>query len=87
MPPGRGRRHGLIVVIRRVLIPPGCHRTSLTPRDLDSISLEGFDSWVGKMPWRTEQLPTLVFLPGEFYGQRNLTGYSSWGRKESDTTK
>ena len=28
-----------------------------------------------------------VFLPGEFHGQRNLVGYSSWGRKESDTTE
>ena len=25
-------------------------------------------SWVGKSPWRKEWLPTLVFLPGEFYG-------------------
>ena len=24
---------------------------------------------------------------GEFHGQRNLVGYSSWGRKESDTTE
>ena len=27
-----------------------------------------------------------VFLPGEFHGQKNLVGYSSWGHKESDTT-
>ena len=26
-------------------------------------------------------------LPGEFHGQRSLAGYSSWGRKESDTTE
>ena len=26
------------------------------------------------------------FLPGKFHGQRNLTGYSPWGHKESDTT-
>ena len=25
-------------------------------------------------------------LPGEFYGQRSLAGYSPWGRKESDMT-
>ena len=25
--------------------------------------------------------PTLVFLPGEFHGQRSLVGYSPWGRK------
>ena len=68
MPPGSGRRHGLIAVIRRVLIPLGWHCTSLTPRDLDSISLEGFDPSVGKIPWRREQLPSPVFLPAEFDG-------------------
>ena len=26
-----------------------------------------------------------VFLPGEFHGQRSLTGYSPWSHKESDT--
>ena len=26
-------------------------------------------SWVGKIPWRRERLPTLVFWPGEFHGQ------------------
>ena len=29
-------------------------------------------------------LPTPVFLPGEFHGQRSLAGYSPWGGKESD---
>ena len=41
-----------------------------------------FDPWVGKIPWRREQLPTPIFWPGEFYGL-----YSPWGRKESDTTE
>ena len=35
------------------------------------------DPWVRKMPWRRECLPSLVFLPGEFHGQRNLAGYIS----------
>ena len=47
----------------------------------------GFDPWVGKIPWRRERLPTPVFWPGEFHGQRSLTGYSPWGHKESDTTE
>ena len=34
-----------------------------------------------------EMLPTPLFLPGESCGQRSLVGYSSWGRKESDTTE
>ena len=31
----------------------------------------GFNSWVGKIPWRRERLPTPVLWPGEFYGQRS----------------
>ena len=46
-----------------------------------------FDPWVGKIPWRRECLPTPVFLPGEFHGQRSLAGYSLRGGKESDTTE
>ena len=47
----------------------------------------GFNPWVGKIPWRREWLPTPVYLPGEFYGQRSLAGYSPWGCKESDMTE
>ena len=32
--------------------------------------------WVGKIPWRREWQPTLVFLPRESHGQRSLEGYS-----------
>jgi len=28
-----------------------------------------------------------VLLPGKSHGLRSLVGYSSWGRKESDTTE
>ena len=35
----------------------------------------GFDPWVRKIPWRREWLPTPVFLPEEFHGQRSLEGY------------
>ena len=44
-------------------------------------------SLVGKIPWRREWLPTPVFLPGEFHGQRSLVGYSPWGHKETDMIK
>ena len=47
----------------------------------------GFDSWVRKIPWRREWLPTPVFLPAEFYGQRRLVGYTPWGCKDLDTTE
>ena len=39
------------------------------------------------MAWRKEWLPTAVFLPGEFHGQRSLADYSPWGHKEPDVTK
>jgi len=42
----------------------------------------GFDSWVGKIPWGRERLPTPVFWPGEFHGL-----YSPWGRKELEMTE
>ena len=46
----------------------------------------GFSPWVVKIPWRRKWQPTPVFLPGKSHGQRNLAGYSPWGRKELDTT-
>ena len=51
-----------------------CRRPGLNPR-------------VRKIPWKREWLPTPVFLPGEFHGQRSLVGYSHWGCRESDTTE
>ena len=41
-----------------------------------------FDIWVGKIHGsRREWLLTPVFLPGEFYGERSLVGYSPWVSK------
>ena len=37
-----------------------------------------WETWVGKIPWRRESLPTPVFWPGEFHGL-----YSPWGPKDS----
>ena len=45
------------------------------------------DPWIRNIPLRREWLPTPVFLPGEFHGQRSLGGYSPWGCKELDTTE
>ena len=41
-----------------------------------------FNPWVRKIPWRRKWQPALVFLPGKFYEQRNLEGFSPWGRRE-----
>jgi len=38
-----------------------------------------WETWVGKIPWRRDRLPTPVFWPREFHGL-----YSSWGHKELD---
>ena len=45
----------------------------------------GFNSWVGKIPWKRKWQPTPVFLPGKSHGQRSLVGYSPWGCKRSLT--
>jgi len=41
-----------------------------------------FDYWMEKIPWRRAWLPTPVFLPGEFHGQRSMVGYSPWTCKD-----
>ena len=38
-------------------------------------------SLVRKIPWRREWQPIPVFLPGEFHGQKTLTGYSPLGHR------
>ena len=48
-------------------------------------------TWVPSLVWEgsleKEKATTPVFLPGESHGHRLLAGYSSWGRKELDTTE
>ena len=50
-----------------------------------------WDTQVPSLGWEgsleKEWLPTPVFLPREFYGQRSLVSYSPWGHKQSDTTE
>ena len=55
------------------------------------------DTWLQSLCWEDPlgwedplekgMVPTPVFLPGEFHGQRSLAGYSPWGRKDSDPTE
>ena len=47
----------------------------------------GFHLWVRKMPWSRKWQPTSVFIPGKFYGQKSLVGYSPWAYKELGTTE
>ena len=53
----------------------------------DARKVGRLEPWVGKMPWSRKWHPTPVFLHGKFHGQKSLTGYSSWGCKESDMTE
>ena len=46
-----------------------------------------FGSWVRKIPWRRDRLPSPVFWPGKCQGPRSRAGYSPWGRKESGTAE
>ena len=41
-------------------------------KNLSAMQESQIDSWVGKIPWRREWQPILVFLPTESYGQRSL---------------
>ena len=49
------------------------------------------ETWVQSLgredPLEEAWQPTLVFLPGESFGQRSLVGYSPWGCIESDTSE
>ena len=48
---------------------------------------QGFNPWVGKIPWSRKWQSTPVFWLGEFHGQKSLMNYSPWGCKQSDTTE
>ena len=62
----------------RQTLYPLSHQGSLPSRR------PGFDPWVRKIPWRRKWHDTPVFFPGKSHGRRSLSGYSPWGRKESD---
>ena len=47
----------------------------------------GFDSGVGKIPWRRAWQPTPVFLPGKSHWQRSQVDYSPQSHGESDRTE
>ena len=50
-------------------------------KNLPAVQETWFEAWVGKIPWKRKWLPTPVFLPGEFHGQRSLGGLLSMGSK------
>ena len=58
-----------------------------TVTNLPAMQETGFDSWVGKIPWRRAWQPTPVFLLENPHGQRSLAGYSPYSNKKSDLTE
>ena len=58
-----------------------------TVKTLPAMRETWLQSLGGKIPWRQEELPTQVSLPGKPHGQRILEDYSPWSLKESDMTK
>ena len=55
-------------------------------KNLPAVQESRFYPWVGKIPWRWEWLPALVFLPGKFHGQRSLGFAKSWTQLSGCTT-
>ena len=69
----------LLLVLGRLLTPILIYQWEL--------GFSSIESWKSIKFWRRKWQPTPVFLPGESHGQRSLTDYSPWGRKESDMTE
>ena len=59
-----------------VLVP--VHRVSLVAQTVKGLPANvrdpGLIPGFRKIKWKRKRLPTLVFLPGEFHGQRSLAG-------------
>ena len=75
-----------------------CHPVMMTEAFSLMYSYTGLPGWLSGKEWGL--IPGLGISPGEEngnplhysclenpHGQRNLAGYSAWGRKESDTTE
>ena len=58
-----------------------------TVKNLPAAQKTWIQSLGQKDPWRNEWLPTPLFLPGEFHGERSLAGYSPWLAKMFDITE
>ena len=78
-----GRRGGDTLMPRRTEnsgLPDGSMVKNL-PANAKDVRDRGLIPGSGKIAWRRELHPTLVFLPGESQGPRSLAGYSPWDCK------
>ena len=73
----------IILIVEKMGFPGG----SDGKESASSCRRPRFDPWIRKIPWRREWLPTPVFLPEEFQGQKSLAGYRLWDCKGSDMTE
>ena len=76
-----------IIVLCLSVLEPGAYLVAQMVKNLLAMWETQVQSLGGEDPWRKEWLPTPVFLPREFQGQRNLVGYGPWGHKKSNTTE
>ena len=76
-----------ITVLCLSVLEPGAYLMAQMVKNLLAMWETQVQSLGGEDPWRKKWLPTPVFLPREFQGQRNLVGYSPWGCKKSDMTE
>ena len=53
-------------IIEQARLP--CKEMEFSPEVRLQYRRPEFDPWVGKIPWKREQLPSPVFWPGEFHG-------------------
>ena len=69
------------------LIPGGASLVAQMVKNLPAMQETHVLSLGGEGLLEKDWPPTLVFLPGELHGLKNLVGYSPWGLKESDMTE
>ena len=81
----QGKKEGLLVKVKEGFLGGASSKEHICQHRRHK--RDGFDPWIGKIPWRRAWQPTPVFLPGKPHGQRSLAGYSPQGHKESDTTE
>ena len=65
----------------------GFPRSSMSKDYASSTEDLGLIPGSGRSPGEGNGNPLPVLLPGKSHGWRSLVGYSSWVRKESDTTE
>ena len=56
-------------------------------KNVSAIKRNGFNPWVGKIPWRRIWQPAPVFLLEKSSVQSRLVSYGPWGCGESGTTE